>query len=81
MQAPQLPASSLHWNVDPASVDVNEKEAVLALVGFAGIAVIAVSGGVVSGAAIVENDQVRSEAIGLPATSVTPPAPPLTVTV
>ena len=33
------------------------------------------------GEASIENDQVESAASGLPARSVTPPAPPLTVTV
>jgi hypothetical protein len=48
VQAVKAPASSLHSKVLPVSVDVNEKLAVVALVGVAGLEVIAVSGAVPS---------------------------------
>jgi hypothetical protein len=44
-QAVKPPPSIWHWNV-PASVDVNENDADAAFVGFTGLAVIVVSGGV-----------------------------------
>ena len=47
-QAPQAPASSLHWKVEPASVAVNSSVAVGRSLLAAGPAVIVVSGGVVS---------------------------------
>ena len=33
MQAPQAPASSRHWNVEPSSLEVNEKLAVATVSG------------------------------------------------
>jgi hypothetical protein len=43
-----VPASSLHWKVDPASLDVNEKLGPCSADGFVGCDVIVVSGGPVS---------------------------------
>ena len=45
MQAANAAPSSLHRNVTPASVSVNEKLAEVALVGFAGFEVIDGAGG------------------------------------
>ena len=41
-------ATGEHWNEPPLSVEVNEKLALVEFVGFAGFAVIVVSGAVVS---------------------------------
>jgi hypothetical protein len=48
VQAANAPASSLHWNVLLASVEVNEKLALVAFVGLTGPSVIVVSGAVAS---------------------------------
>ena len=48
MHAANAPLSSLHWNVDPVSLAVNEKAAVVWFVGFCGCAEIVVFGAFVS---------------------------------
>jgi hypothetical protein len=46
VHAAKAAPSRLHWNVAVASVSVNENEAVVAVVGFPGLEVIAGGGGV-----------------------------------
>jgi len=48
VQAAYAPVSSLHWKLDPVSLDVKEKAAELDVDGFGGLDVIDVSGAVVS---------------------------------
>jgi hypothetical protein len=48
VQALKPPPSSWHWKLEPVSVEVKLKLALVALVGLAGFAVIVVSGGVLS---------------------------------
>ena len=54
MQAPHEPPSRRHWKLDPPSVAVNENQALVALVGSLGLAVIEVSGAVVSTVQVYE---------------------------
>ena len=74
-----------HTKVEPASEEEKVNEAFLLLTVPEGPVSMKVSGGVVSGGgavpAPVENDQLLSEASGLPARSLTPLAPLLTVAV
>jgi hypothetical protein len=53
VQAANAAVSNRHWNVLPASFDVNEKLAVVAVVTAAGLPVMLVSGGVISAVVIV----------------------------
>jgi hypothetical protein len=74
----------LHSKEDPASEEenVNEPDVLLALPEEPEVMVV--FGGVVSGGggvAAVVNDHILSWASGLPARSLTPPEPPLTVAV
>jgi len=48
MQPAKAPPSREHWNVDPASVEVNSKLALVTLAGLAGALVMLVSGPVTS---------------------------------
>ncbi len=48
MQTVQEPASSLHWKVEPGSVEVNWNVPLAEVESSAGVEVIDVSGGVVS---------------------------------
>ena len=74
MQDVNGPLSSEHANVD-GSVALNVNVAEVEAVGPVGPESIDVSGGVVSAASAVVNDQVTVAASGLPAASVTPPDP------
>jgi hypothetical protein len=69
VQAVKVAPSSEHWKLEPASVEVNEKLALVDVVGFVGFAVIVVSGGVVSVALIVQLE-LAGDGSGLPAASV-----------
>jgi hypothetical protein len=70
VHAAQTPPSRRHWNVEPASVAVNESDALPEVVGLAGPAVIVVSGAVVSVAALTVQVRVAGVVSVLPATSV-----------
>ena len=70
MQATYAPASSLHSNVEPASVEVNANDALVDVVGLLGPELIVVSGGVVSLGALIVQVHEAGEASVLPAASV-----------
>jgi hypothetical protein len=70
VHAAYAPLSSLHWNVEPDSVAVNENDAEVEVVEAAGWAVIVVSGAVVSAGAPIVQVTVAGEASTLPAASV-----------
>jgi hypothetical protein len=74
VQDAKAPLSSEHSNVED-SVALNVNVADVDAVGPLGPESIVVSGGVVSGASAVVNDQLTVDASGLPAASVTPPDP------
>ena len=66
MQAANAAPSSEHWNVEPASDDVKLKLALVEFVEFGGLAVIVVSGAVVSTVQL----WLAGVASGLPAASI-----------
>ena len=64
MHVAQAPPSSLHWKVEPASLEVNAKDAVVAEVVPVWPEVIVVSGAVVSAGGGVEVSTVNARVAG-----------------